>query len=66
MDAKASPRDGEWPTFALEYTFNPRDVTLTAELDPDEVVIYERDRDAVGDRWISGKRDACVSLEEIR
>lgn len=56
----------EWPDYALEFTFNPRDPTLADEIDPDEVVIFEPSGEDIGSRWISGKRDSYVAVEEMR
>ncbi|SFL69859.1 hypothetical protein SAMN04487950_4645 [Halogranum rubrum] len=58
--------DEEWPDYALEFTFNPRDVTLSDEFDPDEVVIFEPSAEDIGSRWISGKRDSYVAVETMR
>lgn len=63
---RTDPNEGPWPTFALECAFNPRDASLPAEFDPDEVVIFERAREPAGGRWISGKRGSFVSLDETR
>jgi hypothetical protein len=57
----------DWPTFALEFTYNPRDVSLRGEFAPDEVVIFDPTcREDGGDRWISGARDSHVSVDEMR
>ncbi|WP_143423316.1 hypothetical protein [Halegenticoccus soli] len=56
----------EWPNFTLEFTFNPRDSTLKDRFDPDEVVIFEPRGGAIGTRWISGKRESYVAVDEMR
>lgn len=60
------PQAEEYPDCALEFTFNPRDPTLKDEFDPDEVVIFEPMGEHLGSRWISGKRDSYVSIDEMR
>lgn len=60
------PVAGEWPNCTLEFTFNPRDPELKDDLDPDEVVIFEPTGDYIGARWISGKRNSYVSIDEMR
>ncbi|WP_129115379.1 hypothetical protein [Halegenticoccus tardaugens] len=59
-------RTEEWPDFALEFTFNPRDSTLEDRFDPDEVVIFEPGGRGIGTRWISGKRRSFVAVDELR
>lgn len=55
----------DWPDSALEFSFNPRDPALEGRFAPNEVVIHERGHD-IGSRWISGKRDSFVSIDEMR
>jgi hypothetical protein len=55
----------DWPDCTLEFTFNPRDPALKEQFAPNEVVIHERG-DELGTRWISGKRDSFVSIDEMR
>lgn len=61
-----SVTEDEWPDYALEFTFNPRDPTLRDEFDPDEVIIFEPAGENIGSRWISGKRDSYVAVETMR
>jgi hypothetical protein len=65
-ETKHDVREEEWPDYALEFTFNPRDPTLADQFDPDEVIIFEPPGDEIGSRWISGKRDSYVAVEEMR
>lgn len=56
----------DWPTFALRYTFDHGLIGLDEPFDADEVVVFDATRGRLDDRWIAAKRDAYVSVEEIR
>lgn len=65
-ETKQKVPDQEWPDYALEFTFNPRDPTFADKFDPDEVVIFESSGEDIGSRWISGKRNSYVSVDKMR
>ncbi|WP_101295147.1 hypothetical protein [Halegenticoccus soli] len=54
----------EWPSFELEYAFNPG--VADVELAPDEVVVYDRRSGISGARWIAAERGSYVPVEETR
>lgn len=56
----------DWPTFAIRYTFNHGGIGLEGEFETDEVVVFDATRGRPADRWIAAKRDAYVSIDEIR
>lgn len=59
-------KHGDWPTFALRYTFNAGGIGLEGKFDPDEVVVFDATRGRPDSRWIAAKRDSYLSLEKIR
>lgn len=62
---RSLPAD-DWPTFALRYTFNPGGIGLSEEFETDEVVVFDATRGRPDSRWIAARRDAYVSIDEIR
>lgn len=65
-EQELDPTAEEWPEFALDFTFNPRDPVLKDDFDPDELVIFEPNGDDIGSRWIAGKRNSYISVHEMR
>lgn len=63
-DAESTPTGQTWPSFALEYTFNPRETAPDVEFAPDEVVFY--DPDAGSTRWMSADRGSFVPVEDVQ
>lgn len=62
--ARATER---WPSFSLNYTFNPDGVIGREYFGPDELVIYDaRNTEAIGSAWVAAERDAYVSIEDVR
>lgn len=61
----ASPA-GDWPTFALRYTFNPSGVGIDFGFAPDEVVVFDATRGRPEERWIAAEHGSYVSVEETR
>lgn len=58
-----------WPTFELDHTFTPDadGNRFRSQFEPDDVVIFDPARtDSEDGRWLSSKRDASLSLEELR
>lgn len=64
--SERTPAVQDWPTFALRYTFNPSDIGISREFDPDEVVVFDATRGRLDERWIAAERDSYVSIEEVR
>lgn len=60
------PTTGEWPDFAIDYTFNPDLDGVVGEFAPDEVVLFDRERGMTATRWLSAERGSYVSLDEVR
>lgn len=65
-DAEQSSTVGDWPTFALRYTFNPSGVGLTEGFEADEVVVFDATRGRLDRRWIAAKRGSYVAIENTR
>lgn len=65
-DAEDCSAVGDWPTFALRYTFNPGGIGLSGAFDPDEVVVFDATRGRLEERWIAAKRGSYVAIEETR
>lgn len=62
--ARANER---WPSFSLNYTFNPDGLVGREYFGPDELVIFDaRNTDAIGSAWLSAEREAYVSIEDVR
>lgn len=53
----------EWPTFALEYRFNP-DAEGLPPLAPDQLVVYDPSNRGHG--WLTATRGSYVALEDVR
>lgn len=54
----------EWPTFALDYEFNPGDEQGFPPLAPDQLVVFDPSNRRRG--WLTATRGSYVSLEDIR
>lgn len=54
----------EWPTFALDYRFNPDGVGTPSSLEPDQVVVF--DPDSRRDGWLAARRGYFVPLEHVQ
>lgn len=63
-DAEPTPTGQTWPSFTLEYTFNPRETAPDVEFAPDEVVVYDPDADSTC--WMSADRGSFVPVEDVR
>lgn len=65
--ATSTRADERWPSFSLNYTFNPEGVVGREYFGPDELVIYDaRNTEAIGSAWIAAEREAYVSIEDVR
>ncbi|WP_254538903.1 hypothetical protein [Halomarina litorea] len=53
----------EWPTYELDWTFNPRESTLPS-VAPDELVVF--DPNATSTRWVAAGRNSFVTIEDVR
>lgn len=57
----------QWPSFALNYTFNPDGVVGREYFGPDELVVFDaRNTEAIGSAWVAAEREAYVSIEDVR
>lgn len=57
---------GDWPTFALRYTFNPGGVGFEENFGPNEVVVFDPTRGQPDNRWIAAEAGSYVSFDEVR
>lgn len=60
------PTTDEWPSYDLEYTFNPNFDGIVADFEPDEVVVFDPRNGMTRGRWLSADRGSYVSVEDIR
>lgn len=65
-DTEQSSAGGDWPTFALRYTFNPSGVGLNDGFEVDEMVVFDATRGRLDQRWIAAKRGSYVAIENTR
>lgn len=63
MSTRGTTRN-DWPTFALDYQFNPDDEAGLPPLAPDEVVVYDPSNRTDG--WFTATRGAYLALEDVR
>lgn len=57
----------DWPAFTLTHTYNPTDVAVSLDLDPDELVVFEPSSDGdIGECWLTAERGSYVSIETVR
>jgi len=64
MSTQESSTREEWPTFALDYEFNPGEAPHWPSLAPDEVVVYDPSRRRSS--WMTAGRGFYVALERVR
>lgn len=60
------PATREWPTFCLNYTFDPEGIERREEPAPDELVVFDASTAQIGSAWVTAERGSYVSIEDVR
>ncbi|MWG33218.1 hypothetical protein [Halomarina oriensis] len=64
MSTQGTTTREEWPTFALDFQFNPDADEGFPSLAPDDLVVY--DPSSRRSSWLTATRGAYLALEDVR